>query len=62
VLEPFGFHPVAASLIENFYFVEGGFKIMGGRSLDFHGHVGLVLQIFGEPDGGKVAPTEFLDD
>lgn len=29
---------------------------------DLDGNVGRIFEIFGEPHGGKVAPSQFLDE
>ena len=43
-------------------FVEGGFEVVRGALLYFDGDVGVVLEVSAEPHGGKVAPSELLDD
>mmetsp|Transcript_26483 Transcript_26483/g.35418 ORF Transcript_26483/g.35418 Transcript_26483/m.35418 type:complete len:204 (-) Transcript_26483:296-907(-) len=61
-VEPFGFHPVAGGLIENLDLIEGRHEVVTRRSLNFHCHVSVVLDVLREPHSGEVAPAELLND
>jgi len=61
-VEPFWFHPVAGDLVENFHFIESGDEVMAGRSLNFQRNIRVILDIFGQPYGRKVTPSQLLDD
>ena len=52
----------ASHFLQDFDFVIGSFEIMRSAFLNFECYVGVILEIFSEPDCGEVAPAEFLDD
>ena len=35
---------------------------MGGGFLYLNGDIGVELEVLGKPDGGKMAPSQFLDE
>ncbi len=43
-------------LLQDFYFVKGSLHIVRGALLDLHCHVGVILEVFAEPDSGEVTP------
>jgi hypothetical protein len=54
-------HPLMHHL-EDFNLVVAGVKIVRRRLLDLEGNVVFVFEVLGEPNGGEVPPTQFLDD
>lgn len=53
--------PVGSHLVQNVHFVVCSFKVVLGAFLHFDRHVAVVFEIFSEPHGRKVTPTELLN-
>ena len=49
-------------MIQNFDLIVRGFQIVLGRFLNFDRDITIVFQVLGQPDCGKVAPAELLND
>lgn len=50
-LDPLWVVCLVSNLLEDLYFVVGGFKVVGRAFHDFYCHVVAVLEVLGEPDG-----------
>lgn len=50
------------NLVEEFDFVNSGFGVVGGRADDFQSDVLSRGVVPGQPDGGKVTPSELAHD
>ena len=61
-VEPLFFHPIWWALIENFDLIKGCFKILWSAPLYFERHIRIIIDIFGQPNGWKVTPTQFLNN
>ena len=44
------------------YLIVAGFEVVFCAFHDLDSHVGVVLEIFGEPYGGEVSPSQFLNE
>lgn len=53
--------PIGGYLVQDFDFIISGLQIMLCALLDFHCNITIVFEIFCEPDGRKMTPTEFLN-
>ena len=49
--------PLRCEFLQNLDLVVGRFQVMLSWFLDLEGYVGIVLEVFAEPDRGEVSPA-----
>ena len=61
-IQPFFLHPVGGNLVQDLHLIERCDQVVTRRALNLQRDVGVVLDIFGEPDSREVAPSQLLDN
>jgi len=59
--KPLGLHPIRWALIQNFNFIKSSLQILRCTSLNFDSYIGIIFDIFSQPNCGEMAPTQFLN-